>query len=197
MIKKTHNYFQQSFKNKGKVHWLLQEYIINPMLYEGKKFHIRAFYILTSTGEQYLCDIFHIIYAKKKYNTINFNDKDVHDTHSGTGLRKDFWEKKHDGFTDKQFKEMKDKIITLHKSIGDKLKYICYEGVDNCFNIFGSDIMFTDKGECKLLEINKTPGFKYNDLDKYIYEGIFSQIIDKIYPPFKKVRKNNNLIKLN
>ena len=196
-LKKTHGVYQAKIKRQNKVHWLLQEYLERPMLWKGRKFHIRIYYIITKDRDVYFSKINFTLPAKKKYQLNNFKDKDIHDTHYDINNEVVFCKESHEGFTDEQFDKMFKAIKKFHKTLIHKIKIKCYPGVNFCFEILGSDIMFTEKGELKLLELNKEPGFtKKWPFYNYLFEGIMKEIIDKKYPPKIKQEKNNNLIKL-
>ena len=51
----------------------------------------------------------------------------------------------------------------------------------NCFELFGIDILITDKGEIYLLEINENPVFKISSQRKYeAYRNVFEKLINKL-----------------
>ena len=197
-LKKTYGVYQAKLKRLNKVHWLLQEYIERPMLWKGRKFHIRSYYIITQDSKIYFSKINFTLPAKKKYKLGNFNDKNIHDTHYDINNEVIFCKESHEGFTDEQFNKMFKAIKNFHKTLIPKLKIKCYPGVNFCFEVLGSDIMFTEKGELKFLELNKEPAIfeKTMPFYNYLFEGIMKNIIDKKYPPKIKQEKNNNLIKL-
>jgi hypothetical protein len=203
-LKNNYYKLKQNFKNpkqnklikQKKVHWVLQEYLLNPMLYKGHKFHFRVYYIIDSNGDEYVSKLILCLIAKNKYIQDDFNNKDIHDTHYLKETIVIMTDKKHVGFTKKKYTELFNKTLDICRMISPKLKYYCYDNIENCFNMFGCDFIFTSEGDCKLLEINKTAGTTKNGEYDYIYEGIMQEIVDKIYPPKIKTKKNNNLIKL-
>jgi len=197
-LNKTHGIYHAKLKRQNKVHWLLQEYLERPMLWKGRKFHIRSYYIITKNRDIYFSKINFTLPAKKKYQLSNFKDKDIHDTHYDSNNEVIFCKESHDGFTDEQFNRMFKAIKNFDKTLIPKLKIKCYPGVNFCFEVLGSDIMFTEKGELKFLELNKEPAIfeKTIPFYNYLFEGIMKEVIDKKYPPKIKQEKNNNLIKL-
>lgn len=164
------------------------------MLYNGKKFHLRTYYIITSGGNAFLCNASELIVAKKEYKEGEYKNKDIHDTHGVPEYI--FSDESHRGFDDEQYNKMKKDIIKLHKKFISKIGIKCYFDVNFCFQIFGADIMFTADNEIKVLELNYTPGMADFD-SNYLLEGIMQEIVDKKFPPKIKQPKNNNLIKLN
>ena len=198
-INKTYNPRQRQLKQKNKIHWLLQEYIDDPMLYKGYKFHIRTYYIVTSDGQQFLSKKSYLMTAKKKYKKGNYNDLDIHDTHFDKNKEIIFGEKTLEGFTLSQYRKMKEDIIEIHKTFISKINnVVCYDNTDLCYIILGVDIMFTNDGQVKVLELNSSPGmqrYKMN-ISNYLLEGIMQEIVDKKFPPKNKLKINNHLIKL-
>lgn len=194
-LKNITNMRQIKLKKQNKPYWLLQEYIKNPMLFMGKKFHLRTYYIITGEGDAFLSETMIVVLAKKLYIPREYNNKEIHDSH-GVAFGVVFTEKNHEGFSDQQYIKMKKDIVEIHKKFISKIAIKCYEKVDFCFHILGADIMFTEEGQLKLLEINLTSSMDSLDHED-IFEGIAQEIIDKKYPPKIKQPKNTNLIKLN
>jgi hypothetical protein len=195
-LKKTHSREQEILKKKNKIHWLLQEYITDPMLYNGKKFHIRTYYIITSDGRQFLSKISHVRVAEKKFILEDFDNRDIHDTHYNQKIGDIiFSDESHKGFTDEAYNKIKKNLIKLHKKFISKLNLIVYDNVELAFQIIGADTMITKNCDCIFLEMGTPP--LISGIAKYLYEGIFQEIVDKVYPPLKKVKRNNNLYKLN
>lgn len=192
-------------KEKKYEEYVLQEFIQNPLLYLGKKFHFRCFYILTNQGKAYLYSTFWIFRAKKKYKENNYHE-DIHITKYQEGderIRKKMLvnEDNTGAFSEEEFRKIKKELIKVHKKLKDKFDYKCFTNSKCCFQIFGSDIMFTKDFKPILIEINGSPSFDkkrpmMTTTQKPLMEGIMQEIVDKIYPPLNKVEKNNYLIKL-
>ena len=57
--------------------------------------------------------------------------------------------------------------------------------------------MITDDLNVKLIEINQKPAFSIfnsNNILHHLFENIMEKIVDKHFPPSKKVKSLNNLI---
>lgn len=186
--------------------WVLQEYITNPLLYLGKKFHFRCYYILSSDNKSYLYNTFIILRSKNKYKKGDYANKDIHisiyDYNDEKNIKKFLINDENKGaFTAEEYLLIKNGLLKVHRKIKDKIDYKCYSNVKNCFQIFGSDVMFTDDYKPKLIELNASPSFDNKKLlfgsnQHPVLEGIMQEIVDKEFPPKNKIKKNNYLIKL-
>jgi len=172
---------------------ILQEYIEKPLLYKKRKFHIRAYVILNDSGKGFLSLPLFIILAKKEYKLSNFEDNDIHDTHSND-LEEKIDDKNTGQFNKEQYLKIKKGIIKISKLFIKKAKIKCYDNVKNCFNVFGLDIMFKKDYTPILIEANITPGILYHNI---LLEGIMQEIVDKKFPPKNKPKEVKRFIKLN
>jgi hypothetical protein len=66
---------------------LVSDYIRNPLLFRGLKFHLRIFFLITiidNVIKTYLLNDCKILTAGKPFILSNFDDKTIHDTHVKT-----------------------------------------------------------------------------------------------------------------
>ena len=180
--------------NKTYNEYVLQSYIRNPLLINGKKFHLRMFLlekIINNNINTYLLRKGGIILASKKYKYDDFNDKNIHNSHLKSSDKRlifpdDFLRIFNLQKTLKVFK----KIMVICKKISVLLKKTkCYPESKHCFYLFGLDIMITDDDQVILIECNKKPGI-YFKLVPEIVNSIFKIVIDPLYPPKKKLKNN-------
>ena len=177
---------------KDNKNWVLQEYLKKPLLYNKKKFHIRAYVILSDTGKGFLASSFLVILAKKEYRVSNLEDKEIHDTHRDN-VSEIIDDRNFGLFNQEEYLKIKKAIVKISKIFIQKAKVECYNNVKDCFHIFGLDIMFEKDYNPIFIEANITPGtLRYN----YLLEGIMQEIVDKKFPPKNKIKRNNHLIKL-
>ena len=80
-----HKKLERFFKKNNQTTFILNKYIINPLLFKEKKFHIRIYLInyINSKNiiKSYLSRYGKIITAKDKYIPADFGNKDIHDSH--------------------------------------------------------------------------------------------------------------------
>jgi len=177
---------------KDNKNWVLQEYLKKPLLYNKKKFHIRAYVILSDTGKGFLASSFLVILAKKEYRVSNLEDNEIHDTHRDN-VSEIIDDRNFGLFNQEEYLKIKKAIVKISKIFIQKAKVECYNNVKDCFHIFGLDIMFEKDYNPIFIEANITPGtLRYN----YLLEGIMQEIVDKKFPPKNKIKRNNHLIKL-
>ena len=192
--------------------WILQQYIKTPLLYEGKKFHMRVFFIyhkkldtkfkkIVKNG--YILDTACIYTAKKKYKKGEYNNKEIHDTHKKSTpipiyFPRDFKTK----FGNEKTLKVESDLKNLFKNILQNIKINFFKENKYCYEVFGCDIMLTSSFKIKLIEINDKVGYAtYKndkiDINKILFRGIMEEVIDKLYKPKNKIKYYNNMIKLN
>lgn len=152
-------------------------YINNPLLFQGKKFHLRTYLMATSWNKFFTFPKSRILTAKKEYIKDNYNNKEIHDTHVGS-TEKDF-------FFPNDFDRRDHKIIQNGLNlINDRLTkalqgYVkSYDESEFGYQILALDILFDNKYNPWLLEVNTQPGFKRitNDESFEIFEKEFIKL---------------------
>lgn len=203
-----YKYFRQIKKKNYLIEWLIQEYINEPLLYEKKKFHLRGYFLyLNKTNkskEGYILNNHRIFTSKLKYKNEDYLNKYIHDTHEkSTSKYINFKPNLEEKIPIDKFKKIENDIIYLFKSILKITNNSCFIEDKNCYHLFGSDIMITNKYEIKLIEINRSVGLpSYNAPQKkinhpyHIFLGIMENIVDKYFQHNMNLKKYNNFIKL-
>ena len=167
--------------------WVLQEYINNPLLVKGRKFHIRIYYLVYRT-EAFVYNVGKIITAGEKYKREDYSNKKIHDSHITDSLQGMFFPESLK-LTKKREKEVWGQIIELFKDIKKLGKFECFPESKDCYQIFGADLMITDNYQVKMLELNTKLGFNEFEgirFNKYLIENEMQTIVDNIFPPEKK-----------
>jgi hypothetical protein len=183
--------------NQYNTEWVLQEYIINPLLFRNLKFHIRGHFIyykpFNKEKEGYIQDNMTFFTAKKAYKQEDYSDKDIHDTHYKSTLEGITFKNNIMEIADpEKTKYIMDQIIHIFKNVLKVINAKCYTESVNCFNIFGFDLIIRNDFTVKIIETNFMPGSPRIDL----LENIMTEIVDQLFPPKNKIPKLNGLIKL-
>jgi hypothetical protein len=172
----------------------LTEYITNPLLIEGRKLHLRAYMLFTlinNTFKSYLLDSGRIITAKEKYKNMDWDNKDIHDTHlQSTTIKGIMYPNDLYGRTKPNIQNEKE-FEKININIRECIKYISYIAASNIYNffnaansyeIYGIDILVRDDFSVFIMEINsKYVG--YTDLPDSLEAKYFSWIDDCVIKP--------------
>ena len=166
---------------------IIQKYLDNPLLYNGRKFDIRCYVLIDSNLNLFFCREGHLKGSSELYNLKNTN-KFIHVTNyslqkknykfeiyeSGNEISytdfKNFMVKEKIPYEkfEKMINDMKFLIEVSFKAVGNKL--LKSENV-LCFEIFGYDFILDNEFKPWILEINNNPGL-----------GISSPVIAKLVP---------------
>ena len=170
--------------------WVISKYIRNPLLINGKKFHIRMilmYFVNNDKGSSrgFLFKEGVIFSAKKKYSNSNYEDKEIHDSHRVKGeeitfpneFKEIFGKEKTDNVT-KDIVKIANVIFKILKNNGAK----CFPLNKNCFHLFGMDIMIDENFNTKLIECNSKIGLSgYPNIEQY-FRNIIDIIVGDLYP---------------
>lgn len=186
------DYKQIDFKKIKRLHsWVLQEYIVDPLLYKGRKFHLRA-YFMVMKGQIYVFDKYIIATANKEYEKKNFDNIDIHDSHyNEQSLRNLIFP---DDFEDKEenIKNIQGQVMLIFKNIKKNLPELrCYKEDKNCYEVMAADIMVTSNYHVKLLELNHGMGYPATMDRKYpLFENQLDIALGHFYD-FKRSDENH------
>lgn len=141
---------------------IISEYIYSPMLYNGHKFHLRMYMLAIvckqqATKKLYLLREGLIIPAQLPYVTTDWSNTSIHDTHGrdnkSLGI---FPVDMPDG------ENLLTKVIAALTTVTRFLPMIdVYSESQNGYELLGADIMFTEEGAVKILEVNDGPGLTW------------------------------------
>jgi len=148
--------------------WLLQNYIRNPALRDGYKFHLRIIVVVKKEHrkpvEVYVAT--HKFYTKgrEKYKKDDWLNPLIHDTHEEEGETETFPQKLPDGWTEKEAAKI-DNIIndSLLDLFEDEKDFRPDWNAKNGFEMFGVDVMF-DKKKPYVLEVNNKVALDWREL---------------------------------
>ena len=159
-----------TIKKLGSQKYVVSEYLTNPLLYGGKKFHIRVNVIIATDG-QYNIMSSNSFLAIKSYSKEDFSDKDVHDTHFTTMENT----KKEKDMVREFGKKWGDVNIQINEIIDVTSKLFVAEAWPECehaFEVFGYDFIVDNKFKVYLMEINSKVGLGGDP------EVLFNAVID-------------------
>lgn len=177
-----------SSKNYGVV---VSEYIMNPMLFRERVFHIRMYLVISFVGgvfRSYLLKKGRILTASEPFDIKRAELKSVRDSHLDSTAT-DYM------FPDdlKLISATEKNLIKQIKKISNRVSHVlsptisCYPGISNCFSLYGMDFMISRERKLavKLIEVNgsdsgftsKTPKFRLK-YTKMVFDNIFTQFIN-------------------
>ena len=195
---------------------LLQKYLENPLLYNGRKFDMRIWVLLNHEMNVYFFKEGHLKATSEKYN-IKSNDLFIHLTnYSVQKYNIHFSEFEHGNeisfeqfqiFLDKKMEDENKRKVNFKNDILPKIKKIIMISMETikesineyqrkfCFELFGYDFIFDNDFNPFLLEINTNPGLEessplINMLIPRMIDDLFRLTIDKIFLPDYE---NNNV----
>jgi len=167
---------------------ILQKYIEKPLLYNGRKFDVRLWVLLTHTNEIYLFREGHLKATSFNY-TSESTDLYIHLTNYSVQKYSDNFQKFECG-NEISFDELQESLnkyynlnLDIRQELLPKLKNIIFISMEsvkklinkfhrkNCFEIFGYDFMFDADLNPFLIEVNTNPGLE-----------ISSPLIKKLVP---------------
>ena len=185
-------------KFRFNIEWVLQEYITNPLLFEKRKFHLRGIFLYIFSNNKkkgYLYNDLKILTAKLPYVNDDYKNKEIHDSHDKSTIRKCMTFKKDfkDIYGEEKVNYIFDQTKYIVQYIYKLINAKCYPEVKNCFNIYGFDIMILDDFTVKIIENNFNPGLDYQP---EFYDLIFEKTIDCFLQPENPQPKVNNYIEL-
>lgn len=146
--------------------WVLQEYISNPLLIDGKKIHLRVMGLLMNKDGVKSFHIFkkYFVYtAAKLFVLSNFNNENIHNSHGKKMTEEDLQQiiLKFYSLYKSKIHLITREIIKICEIIKRFLIYKCYSNNKNCYSLIGLDIMITTDFNVKLIEVNKRAGMSF------------------------------------
>ena len=180
---------------------LISQYIRNPLLFKGKKFHLRIYLLITWFGSEiktYLFDNAFILTAKLPFVLDNFDNMAIHDTHfksteGGPIFPKDFTTENMGTTITKQMmnklwddiREIMRKVSTLLVEGSSGIKK--YSNLKNGFQVEGCDVMITEDLRPILIECNSKASFGnyrikvYEEIQEIIFDFIDRNVLKPLF----------------
>jgi len=156
------------------------DYIRNPKLFNGKKFHLRCYFMVTTWRKHHLYPKFKIITAKLPYIDDDYLNRDIHDTHIKTTQSNYFYP---DDMSESNYFS---KVNLICNTLGKIIRPRGYTEAKHSYEILGLDILIDNNNKAWLLEVNATPGMHpvnddysdYDSFEKGILEWEFTHAIN-------------------
>jgi len=182
---------------KGLGDAMVSEYITNPLLLDGKKFHLRVYFLLSVISGITKCVFYRqyrILTAKLNYIKEDWLNREIH-------LSGGHYTKQRYNYPEDLQKEYPDHFLTIEKNLNACNKTICmamtmanvknYSESYAGYHLYGADIMLTDNYHPYLLEINSKPGFSeygenigWEEYNKQFSYNFFSFILNSTVFPY-------------
>lgn len=191
--------------------WVMQKYITNPLLFNGKKFHIRTYFFYYRYQDPiskniikkgYLYKLGNIWTARNKYVQGDYYNLSIHDSRGRNTEQAYFFPDDFSTYygTDNAIKIFND-ILQIHSYILHILNSECYPESKNCYEVFGGDIMITNDMKVKLIELNGNFGYLTlkGDDKEHMYNILNESMInsvDKILKPKNTPASNNMFVEV-
>jgi len=172
MITNDNELIQTKFSLSRKYKYILaSDYIINPLLFESKKFHLRMYWMVyPDTNNQYkhsLLKIGKIITALHPYQNNDWHNKRIHDSHFKSTIQNRYFPNDLGlpmEITDNLFQQMTNILEVAFAVLLPNIQ--CFEDTKYGFEVFGCDFMITTDLIIKCIEINAKHDYGVNDLQK-------------------------------
>jgi len=207
----------EKYKNKLKhTSAIISEYLINPLLWGGKKFHFRIYigiYVSKKTGKRFIKIFnnsnyaFKVFMAKDNFIADHYHNNNIHITGRKSTIKRHQWlnnqikTNNNDNFyfsiddlpngvsfsdINKNIEHMFHELIEPHLSEFEE-----YPECDAGFEIFGADVMLNNNGDPFILEINAKIGYSEDygekeNSDKY-HKQFSHDLFNWIYDNFIKI----------
>ena len=181
------NYFQKfNIKSEFRTRFVIQEYILNPLTFKQKKFHIRT-YMIMFDNETFIYKSGYIFTSRLKYRKGDFENSDIHDSHGESTDSLYLYPEDMPRLSKTQKESVFKQMCNIGKDIGKTVKRSCYVETRKCYQIIGMDLMITENLEVKLLEMARRYGvLKNGEVPETLGEmiqGSFITVLDTIFPP--------------
>jgi hypothetical protein len=179
-------------KIQPKYDCIVSKYITNPLLLDGKKFHLRIHFLLSIISGITKCityDEYDIITTKKKYKNSDYGNTDIHISGEGDTAKIYVWpddiRAQYPNHVEiiKKMDECCQFVCSLMTSTGVKKYHESHAG----YHLYGADIILTDDFHPYLIEINSKPGF-FENRHGFSFR-LFSFILDNVVFPVFGIKK--------
>lgn len=168
---------------------VIQRYIHNPDLIDGRKYTFRISAVITNYAGIYFYKHGYVNISAHPFADDGFKNKKIHITNYV--LDGDFShieQRSTQEITNFQenYQQMCNIVVTIFKALIQEAPYFLQTQKIKAFEIFGFDFIRDTNGKIWLLEVNQAPDaptFEENRLDSILWEGFWQDIIDEFVLP--------------
>ncbi len=172
---------------------LISKYITNPLLLDGKKCHLRVYYMVSYINgvvNSKVIDFYEVMTALKPYKKGDWGNPDIHDTHGGSSEKVIVWPDDissislKNKFMQGYVPKIKSCLDLVTKLVADKIAP--YPQALQAYEVFACDFLMLDNGEIILMEINDKVGFNTSTTESTIrlsnlyFDAVINQIIEPV-----------------
>lgn len=195
-------------------HFIIQKLLMNPLIIDNRKFHIRCYVVCVGDLQVYVFDRMLCLFSQTEYKAPIDTDGEVLNdpTFLSQHLTNTCQQSTISSKTVRELKEVftgkeKDTITSgIHKIVKDlfeaaKKDNFNFQPLENAYEIFGLDFLVDENHQPHLLEVNSYPDFKQtgDDLSELINE-LFEDVLNVSVLPYLinegKLREDSNLKKV-
>lgn len=168
---------------------VLQRYIPNPSLYEGRKYSLRFFVVITQESGAFLYQQGYLNVALAPYSAVNFSDLSLHVTNEHLNGHTPSIEQVPSS-TVPQAVICYSQIYAITQAVTHALEIEFPQAYtskkDRTFAVFGFDFMLDEQGRTWLLEVNHGPCFpieQEHPLQSSLYQQFWQDMLAKFVLP--------------
>ncbi|MES1911391.1 MAG: hypothetical protein MHM6MM_003826 [Cercozoa sp. M6MM] len=160
--------------------WVLQQYIADPMLIDGRKFHIRIYAVVVGNARIFLCEDALALVSAEKYSESDLENKAAHVTnthlqmHSNNHANSANIESKCVYSLSRHFADRPEFLqcimAQMRQCTAEVFECVLHEShayapLPHCFEYYGLDFLVDRAGQVHFLEANATPDFAMTGTD--------------------------------
>lgn len=160
---------------------IASEYIVDPMLYKDRKFHLRCYIIIAVGKVRSAWMLKHgiMIPAQSKYIAGDWNNQLIHDSHGHDNPEMIYSEE----FGRPDLFEKAAEVLGTAMTVMLAGVKNYPETLETGYDILGADVMFWADGRAKIIEINSVPAIGDNSdaSKKKIYDALMATVFSSAF----------------